>query len=73
MSKKIDGSPKGDTITVKESSLIVRAGKGKDKITVIKGHINEIHGDADNDTITIKSKIGKITKFMAIKEMIKLV
>ena len=28
MSKKINGTPKADIITVKESSLIVRAGKG---------------------------------------------
>ncbi len=59
MSKRKNGTAAADKIVVSESSLIVRAGKGNDIITVKKGHINEIHGDAGNDKITVNKTIGK--------------
>ncbi len=53
MAKIINGTAKADNLTVKESNVIVNAGKGNDIITIAKGKKNIIHGNKGNDTIYI--------------------
>ena len=53
MAKKINGTAKADKLTVNESNVTLRAGKGNDTITIKKGSKSIIHGDAGNDKIYI--------------------
>ena len=53
MAKIINGTNAADTITVKESDVIVNAGFGNDSINVISGSRNKVSGQQDDDTMTI--------------------
>jgi Ca2+-binding RTX toxin-like protein len=59
---ELTGTGAADVLTVKHSQVTVKAGKGKDKITVSKGASNLLYGDAGVDTITIGKSAGKGNK-----------
>ena len=56
MAKKIinkNGTKNADIIEITKSNLKIKAGAGKDTITLTKGKKSFIYGDAGNDTFTI--------------------
>ena len=48
-----NGTKNADTIEITASNLIIKAGKGNDKITLTKGKKNTVYGEAGNDTVTV--------------------
>ena len=57
-----EGTNAADTLIVQGSKNTVKAGKGKDKITIYSGSGHRVYGEAGVDTITVGRKAGSGNK-----------
>ena len=53
------GTAKKETFPVTNSNSVVKAGKGNDIITVLKGDLSAVWGEEGNDEITLGSGVGR--------------